>query len=172
MKIKNKNRKITKKVKGLIVLVVLLVAAVAAWILFYSSKNQSDDTQAQPSITVDKASDIPEKTSDSATTNKVTDSPTGKAIGISISALGQDEMGGPILVRTILSDADGGSCTYTFSKSGQTKTYTSDVIFTGTYYVCNYNVPFPDLSIGNWTAKIDIKQGNNYGTLSKDIQVK
>lgn len=93
-------------------------------------------------------------------------------INITLSAATQDNPGGPIVVRTILSNANGGNCTITLTKEATVKTYTTEIIWTGTYYSCNKDIPFADISTGTWQLKVVANQNNNQGSATETVVVK
>ncbi len=97
---------------------------------------------------------------------------TSKSIGITLSAAGQDTKGGPVIVRTILSETSTGTCKLTLTKDSVVKTYQSEVINKGTYYSCNgFDIPFSDLSVGEWNLKLDVINNGSSGTTQQIIKV-
>jgi hypothetical protein len=168
MKINTKSKKRNKKL--LLVLAIILAAIVSIILLNYKPNTKSTDESNTPTITTEQ------KTQDTTTVTKndtSTDSTNNSSsiLNITTTALGQDQKQGPILIRTIVDNVTGGSCTYTLSKGATIKNYSSEVSFSGTYYSCNYTVPYSDLSAGTWNIKISVSQNNKSGTVSKDIIV-
>lgn len=98
---------------------------------------------------------------------------TPSAITITLSAAGQDNKGGPIIVRSIINGATSGSCTLSLVKGSATKTYQSSVVSLGTYYGCEgFSVPITDLSAGTW--KLTLKAngpGGIEGSAMQDVMV-
>jgi hypothetical protein len=124
-----------------------------------------------PGVTVDKNADNADNNVN-VTKNETSVTTTNTSIlNITTTALGQDQKQGPILIRTIVDNITGGSCTYKLSKGSSIKNYSSEVSFSGTYYSCNYTVPYADLSPGAWTIKINVVQDNKSGSTSKDVIV-
>jgi hypothetical protein len=167
MKIKNK-----KSYKRNIYIVVVFFTLMASIIgIFIFSKKSSDVTLTNsntPGVTVDKNAD----NNLNVTKNETSVTTTNTSIlNITTTALGQDQKQGPILIRTIVDNVTGGSCSYKSSKGSIIKNYSSEVSFSGTYYSCNYTVPYADLSAGTWTIKINVAQDNKSGTASKDVIV-
>jgi len=167
MKIKNK-----KSYKRNIYIVVVFFTLMASIIgIFIFSKKSSDVTLPNsntPGVTVDKNAD----NNLNVTKNETSVTTTNTSIlNITTTALGQDQKQGPILIRTIVDNVTGGSCSYKLSKGSIIKNYSSEVSFSGTYYSCNYTVPYADLSAGTWTIKINVAQDNKSGTASKDVIV-
>jgi hypothetical protein len=168
MKINSKSKKRNKKL--FLVLVIILAAIVSIILLNYKPNTKSTDESNTSTITTEQ------KTEDTATVIK-NDTPTDSTnnsssiLNITTTALGQDQKQGPILIRTIVDNVTGGSCTYKLSKGSIIKNYSSEVSFSGTYYSCNYTVPYSDLSAGTWTIKISVAQDNKSGTASRDVVV-
>jgi len=167
MKIKNK-----KSYKRNIYIVVVFFTLMASIIgIFIFSKKSSDVTLPNsntPGVTVDKNAD----NNLNVTKNETSVTTTNTSISnITTTALGQDQKQGPILIRTIVDNVTGGSCSYKLSKGSIIKNYSSEVSFSGTYYSCNYTVPYSDLSAGTWTIKISVAQDNKSGTASRDVVV-
>jgi hypothetical protein len=167
MKIKNK-----KSYKRNIYIVVVFFTLMASIIgIFIFSKKSSDVTLPNsntPGVTVDKNAD----NNLNVTKNETSVTTTNTSIlNITTTALGQDQKQGPILIRTIVDNVTGGSCSYKLSKGSIIKNYSSEVSFSGTYYSCNYTVPYSDLSAGTWTIKISVAQDNKSGTASRDVVV-
>jgi hypothetical protein len=167
MKIKNK-----KSYKRNIYIVVVFFTLMASIIgIFIFSKKSSDVTlpnSKTPAVTVDKNAD----NNVNLTKNETSVTTTNTSIlNITTTALGQDQKQGPILIRTIVDNVTGGSCKYKLSKASIIKNYGSEVSFSGTYYSCNYTIPYADLSPGTWTIKINVAQDNKSGAASKDVIV-
>lgn len=170
MKITNRNKTTkTRLIAVVIVLTSLLVAGVGIVLLLNIEKSKDTviDKQAQPNQTIE------EKQKDTQSgENPQAQTITGSKIVIVLSAASQDVSNGPIVIRSILEGANGGSCKYTLAKSGITKTYSSNVAFSGTYYSCNYDIPFSDLSSGLWTVTLSATQGSSSGSVSQEVTVK
>jgi hypothetical protein len=167
MKIKNK-KSYKRNIYIGVVFFTLLTSIIG---IFIFSKKSSDVTLPNsnpPAVTVDKNAD----NNVNVTKNETSVTTTNTSIlNITTTALGQDQKQGPILIRTIVDNITGGSCTYKLSKGSSIKNYSSEVSFSGTYYSCNYTIPYADLSPGTWTIKINVAQDNKSGTASKDVIV-
>jgi hypothetical protein len=92
-------------------------------------------------------------------------------IQISISTAGQDNHGGPLVIGVIIPSLNSGNCTYTLSKDLIEKTYTSTITLSGTTYICNYSVPFEDLSIGIWELNIKVQDGDKSGVVTQNVTI-
>lgn len=168
MKINKKSNKLKRRLIVVIIAVITIVG-----IAVYASKSSpampKDGSSTSTVTDTQKAKDDHTVIEDDSSTSST---PADKNnLAITITALGQDEKQGPVLIRTIVDSITGGTCTYTLKKSSVTKTYSSDVTFSGTYYSCNYTVPFADLSAGSWTANITVKQNSSSGSIDRTITV-
>lgn len=163
-------------VLGLLILIVLGLEK-ANVINLYSQN--TPQTVQQPTSTIDYSpateAEMPDESIKQQDTGTHTESPTqnvGEAIAITLSAAGQDYKGGPVVIRTLLSNANGGTCTATLVKGSASKTYTSDINWQGNYYSCEgFNVPYADLSAGTWELTVRADQGANTGSISQQITV-
>jgi len=167
MKIKN------KKNKKIYFIPLLLVSLVIVLIFMAKSKELSSENRPvsnTPAVNLDKAADnkIPLTKNDSLKTTS--DNPTSN-LNIAITALGQDQKNGPLIIRTIIDNITGGSCSYTLLNDFTKRSYTSDVLFSGTYYSCNYNVPFSELSSGKWIIRITATQDANTSSLEREVTI-
>lgn len=170
MKIRKK-KKINKKLLiGLIVFLILaLVFAVSIASRLntgQSTKDTVNDTKAQPNATLE------EKQQDSKDTDNLQQPTESNNISVVLSAATQDTSGGPIIIRSILEPATGGTCAFTAKKSGTTKFYSSNAIFSGTYYSCNYDIPYSDVSNGVWSVTVSVKDGSGSGSSTQEVNVK
>lgn len=76
-------------------------------------------------------------------------------INVVLTAAGQDEVGGPVVIRALVTNVKGGTCTLLLTKDNVTKNYSANIINTGTYYSCEgFDIPINELSVGTW--KIDL----------------
>jgi len=168
MKINSRAKKRNKKL--ILSLAIILATIVAIVYLNYKPKINSPDESNTPVLSTeqkskDKNTAIKNDTPKDSTNN------SSSILNITTTALGQDQKQGPILIRTIVDNVTGGSCSYKLSKGSIIKNYSSEVSFSGKYYSCNYTVPYADLSAGTWTIKINVAQDNKSGTASKDVIV-
>lgn len=121
-----------------------------------------------PATNTEKPSDFAKQQDVSAQTNNT----QATAISITFSAAGQDNAGGPVLIRTILDGATGGSCAINLTKDSVVKSYTTSITWQGTYYSCNKDVPFADLSTGVWQLKLVATQDTKQGTATQMVEIK
>lgn len=169
MKTTRRKQKINKKRLSILALIVLAFASVG-FILLYNQLFQlngtKNETTPTPTLTKDKVIDGKPANQDANPT------PSAGSITIAVSTIGQDTAGGPLLIRTILDGADGGTCSIQASKAGVTKSYSTNVEFLGTYYSCNYNIPFSDLSMGQWTVTVQAQQAAKSGEVSSTAEIR
>jgi hypothetical protein len=89
-----------------------------------------------------------------------------------LTAAGQDQVGGPVVVKALLTDVTNGTCNLKLTKDNDTKTYSSNVINTGTYYSCDgFNIPVTDLSSGTWVVSLNVTSGSRSGTAEQSTEV-
>lgn len=167
------NKSKSKKIKKLLSFLPILLIGILVFIAYITIRN------SQISNTVDTSSSTPttSSSSDTIVDNKPknqdsTPTPVDNSIGITVSAAAQDNAGGPVLIRTILENASSGECSYSLTRGDTTKSYSSTVVFSGTYYSCNYDIPFNDLTMGTWNLNIDINMGNKSGHFNGSITIK
>lgn len=160
-----------------VLLLTLLVLEKTNVINLYSTETPS--ATQQPVSTIDYSpptgAEMPDesiKQQDSAGTAETTNQTPSGTIGVILSAAGQDYKGGPVVIRTILENANGGTCTVTLKKQSIVKTYSAEINWQGNYYSCaGFDVPYADLSPGAWELTISAAQGDNAGEASQDITV-
>lgn len=169
MKINKKSNKLKRRLIFFTIIVSAIIGIAAFYITKSSPAKPADESNTSTVTYEQKAQDTHTVMKDDSSTTTTTDDKNN--LTITITALGQDAVQGPVLIRTIVDNIYGGTCTYILKKSNITKTYSSDVTFSGTYYSCNYTVPFADLSAGSWTANITVKQNSNSGSIDKTITV-
>lgn len=157
-------KKITNKRKTVLVkftVVAILTLLIGAYTLTRSATQQK--SKGAPTIT--STPTVPIENSKRQDTVSPNNQDTG-TISITVSNSSQDETGGPLIIRSVVQTNNTATCTYILSKNGITKRYESNIVFTGTYYGCNYDVPYSDLSTGVWDLTINIKQGDKYGNVT------
>jgi len=135
-----------------------------------SSPDGSTKDNIKPTTTNKIVNDTNTKNQSGSSSN--TNDTTTTNIAITYSFAGQDTPGGAVLIRTILDNANSEQCTYKLTKGSIEKDYSNQAIFSGTYYSCNYNVPYSDLSNGTWNLTVSAKQDSIFGTASTDVEVK
>lgn len=142
--------------------------------------NVNTPADLRPTNTVDYSPATPDnntdinsqKASGSIDNPKTTTPPNSSPISVVLSAANQDEKGGPVIVRAILDNLTGGTCTLTLTKGSIVKTYHADVTWLGTYYGCGgFDVPYSDLSVGAWNLKLVVTQNANRGEASQTVTV-
>jgi hypothetical protein len=94
------------------------------------------------------------------------------SISVTLSAAGQDEPGGPVIVRALIDGTTSGTCTLTLTSSTNTVTKTATVSNAGTYYMCKgFSVPKSEVSNGSWDLKLVVETGTKTGEASQTIEV-
>lgn len=100
-------------------------------------------------------------------------STSGSPISVILTAAGQDVVGGPVVVKVLLTDVNNGTCDVQMSKDGNIKNYSASVTNAGTYYTCDgFEVPFEDLELGSWKIKVTVTSNDRSGTAEQTIEVK
>lgn len=162
------NKRVLLLASALLIAVVLIYVATSG-----KTKPSVDITPtitSTPTPTSAPVGDVTDTKPDQVTP---TTQPSARSINIIVSALGQDTNGGPLLVRTILEGATGtGTCTIKATSGSMAKTYTTDIVFSGTYYSCNYSIPFADLSAGQWNVSINATQVGKSGEINNTVSIK
>jgi hypothetical protein len=168
MKIKNKSKNLNKKIFILVVFIFVFLAITV--ILNKEKKSITVDQSNSPVVSINQKTEdtnkaIKDDNSSSANVSSSLDLP------MTVTAIGQDQKSGPLLIRTIVDNLDGGLCSYRLTKGSIIKNYSSDVIFSGTYYSCNYTVPYADVTNGTWNVEVSASQNNKNGKVSRSIVV-
>lgn len=136
-----------------------------------TGQEPADNIDYSPATSTDNEDINAKKADGTVDQSQPAPAPT-EPIEITLSAAGQDTKGGPVIVRTILGKANGGSCNLILKKGAENKSYTSEVIWSGTYYTCEgFSVPFEDLSAGSWELKLSVNQGDKSGEIARTISV-
>ena len=92
-------------------------------------------------------------------------------IDVSLSAATQDVAGGPLVVRSMVSTGSG-TCSLTLTMGTETKSYSAEIVNSGTYYNCKgFDVPVADLSNGKWQLKLSATNGQAYGEVSQEVNI-
>ncbi len=155
----------------------IVLVIIALIILFvknpFSSKKTTDNTKMPTNSKTIKNGKI----NDTSTLEKNdagTSSNTPSNITLSYSFAGQDQdkSGGPIVIRTIANGADGGQCEYKLTNGSNTKSFSSDVTFSGTYYSCNFTIPYDSTLKGNWSLNTTITQNGKTGSASTSVNIR
>lgn len=137
-----------------------------------SSSRPVNDVSYTPATPGDNASNDIKKQDGSIDKTPVTTPDTTSPISVVLSAAAQDTKGGPVVVRAILNNLSGGKCTLTLTRGSTVRTYSTDVTWLGTYYGCNgFDVPYSDLSVGDWNLKLVVTQNTNSGQASQMVSV-
>lgn len=180
---KNKNNKVGYLLYGTAIFI--LIAGFAIFVLekqqvtdFYSKSlvvtdgsRPVNDVRYTPSDPTDNDS-INEQKESGAINEQPTTPEQGAPVSIVLTAAGQDDPGGPVVVKVLLTDLTTGECTINMSKDEITKEYTSSVTNAGTYYNCNNtDIPLSDLSAGTWLLTATVSSNGRIGSVNKIVEV-
>lgn len=98
---------------------------------------------------------------------------TGAPINVVLTAAGQDNVGGPVVVRVLLTDVTTGTCAISLTNGATKKEYVKNVVNAGTYYNCEaLDIPITDLSAGNWNLAVTVTSADRSGTAQQTVEVK
>lgn len=161
-----KAKKNKKFIKLISVVVIIIIASVLLFGISQNNSNNNAKTET-PATIIDKTADTSNNQNETAPAS-TTDT---QNITITVSTVGQDTSGEPLLIRTILSSDTEGNCSFKISRNGVEKNYNSNIEFSGKYYSCNYTVPYKDLSSGSWDYQITVSSGKNAGVTYGKVQI-
>ncbi|MCB9817854.1 hypothetical protein H6795_05045 [Candidatus Nomurabacteria bacterium] len=98
---------------------------------------------------------------------------TGAPINVVLTAAGQDNIGGPVVVRVLLTDVTTGTCTISLTNGSSSKEYVKNVVNAGTYYNCEaLDIPIGELTPGSWNLAVTVTSVDRSGTAQQTIEVK
>ena len=93
-------------------------------------------------------------------------------INVVLTAAGQDDVGGPVVVRALLTDVKNGTCDLKISKDSIIKSYSASVINTGTYYSCDgFDIPVSELNTGTWLINVTVTSDSRTGSAEQSTKV-
>lgn len=131
-----------------------------------------NDVQYTPADPTDNAV-INQKKQDGTIDQNPTPVSPGAPINVVLTAAGQDSVGGPVVVRVLLTDVTAGTCTISLTSAGTTKEYVNNVVNAGTYYNCEaLDIPISDLSAGDWNLTVTVTSADRSGTAQQTVEVK
>jgi flagellar basal body-associated protein FliL len=174
------NKKTSKKTILVLVLVLVVLCAAAGFFVWQKNKSDSQDktdtsSEVRPRNTVDyspsdkddnktieDAKSNPSKeptTIDNRTTN-----PSGTVdFSVTVTGANTDNANKLVRVSTLVNGASSGTCTLSFSKSGQPNvTATNQVELQNNSYVCpNFSIPFSQFpSGGEWNVSVSVNSNS------------
>jgi cytoskeletal protein RodZ len=175
---------VKNKRKPLILVTVLLLiglAAVAAWYLLIYEKNTQTESQSLSAASTqgdqktedsqsDQTSNTPADSNLQSDPASSTPAPAPQIPGsVTITSTSGNSSG--VTVGTLVSGVTSGTCTATFQKGGQTVTDTAPLGLQVSYYLCKGFNPiarnkFPQA--GEWTVQVTVK--NNQGELKSETK--
>ena len=138
-------------------LLLLTTIAYCVYVLLSNIKNYSNAPKPIPVYV--KPTDSKGKIND-VTSSEGSSGSSLAPTSITFSTASQDTPGGPLLIRTIVNNSNSGDCSYQLKGDGELKTYSNTLTFSGTYYSCNYNVPYLDLFNSTWQVTVTSGQGS------------
>lgn len=113
------------------------------------------------------------KESGELTNDNVDQTQPGEPIDVVLTAAGQDNVGGPVVVRVLLTDVNNGTCSIKISKDDVVKQFNRQVVNAGTYYNCEaLDIPVSELSQGQWNLDVSVVSGDRSGTATASVEVK
>jgi hypothetical protein len=148
---------------------------------FYTKASPSEAEQVQPVNTIDYSPATPtdneginKQKEDGTLGSDTTQQPNNSApINVVLTAAGQDQVGGPVVVKALLTDVKNGSCALMLTKDDVIKNYSAAVVNTGTYYSCDgFAVPVADLSAGTWVVNLSVTSGSRTGIAEQSTEVR
>jgi hypothetical protein len=142
-----------------------------------------ENTQATPARPVNDVQYTPADPTDNDTTNQQKQDNTldqvppppasGSPINVVLTAAGQDNIDGPVVIRVLLTDVTTGTCTISLTNGTTSKEYVKNVVNAGTYYNCEaLDIPINDLSPGNWNLVVTVTSADRSGTAQQTVEVK
>lgn len=93
------------------------------------------------------------------------------SIAVAFSTAAQDDIGGAIIIRTIVGTTYG-NCSATLSGNNLSKDYSSTVKDLGSYYSCNFDIPVDEIPAGSYTLIVSAKNDSSSGSASQTIEVR
>lgn len=107
------------------------------------------------------------------TLDTISATPLGAPINVTLTAAGQDTIGGPVVIKILLTDVTSGRCDVTLTQNNITKSYSASVISAGNYYTCDgFEIPFDDLNVGTWGLIATVSSTDRTGSASQTVEVK
>ena len=160
-----------KKLKNIKkILAVIGVFFVVATLMVLGNQKKSHDSSTGDSSNSSVGRSIIENTSETKSDDTTTRAITSD-ITVTVSNASQDSSGGSLVVRTIVSSLETGTCKFELVGSSVNKSYVSKIEYMGTYFGCNIDIPASDLSNGSYTLNIGVESGTHHGLSSVKLNV-
>lgn len=132
-----------------------------------------NDIDYSPATPMDNIDSDQNKSEGIKTNDKVTPPSVTEPIDIVFTAATQDDPGGPLVIRILLTNVSKGQCDLSLEKNGITKSYTTEIVYAGNYYNCDaLDVPITDLSVGLWHLTVRVTSDQRSGTASQDVEIR
>ena len=130
-----------------------------------------NDISYTPADPQDNAETNQNKSEDKFGNSPVAPEP-GAPVQVVLTAATQDEPGGPVVVRVLLTDVTTGTCTISLTKGVTKKEYVKNIVNAGTYYNCEaLDIPISDLSAGDWNLEVKVTSGDRTGVVNQVVKV-
>lgn len=98
---------------------------------------------------------------------------SGSPINVVLTAAGQDVVGGPVVIKVLLTDTTSGTCDIALTQNDIKKSYSSSVINAGNYYTCDgFEIPLDELGVGKWDLNATVTSTDRSGSASQTLEVK
>ena len=147
---------------------------------FYTKPNKQNvstvrpvnDVQYTPADPTDN-DETNQKKQDGTLDQNPAPAPPGSPINVVLAAAGQDNVGGPVVVRVLLTDVTTGTCTISLTNGATSKEYVKNVVNAGTYYNCEaLDIPIGELTPGSWNLAVTVTSAERSGTAQQTVEVK
>lgn len=166
--------------KLLLLTIALLLAGTLFGVQTFRNRSHKNSGENQPATT-NPASDEgafretqqeQQQNQQDTSTNQTTAPSNKKSVAVSISQAEYDKDNSIVHVKAFADTLEDGTCTLTFTQSGQpTRTYKEATEMQPSYVSCNpFDIPRSDFPKGDtWVAKVVFESANYRGEASKEI---
>lgn len=177
---KNKRKVILVSAAGILVLVGLFCALELTNAIDIIHKSSNDSTASSTKQNVNDVNynpptseevDLGNQIKSDAQQSATSGSNTNGALSVSFSSSTQDEKGGPIIVRTIVSASEG-DCTIKLSGANFSQTFSTTIKDLGTYSGCNLDIPVDTISAGSYTITLTAKTTTATASIVQQVEVR
>jgi len=179
-----KQKKDQSKIKkyALFILAAAIVVGLSYWVLsryttvfdFSSKANQIPGIDYSPAKPSDNEKNNEAKKSEDYGNNPENPMPTDSSIGITLAAAGQDQGGGPVIVKVLLQNINDGVCRLALKQGQKVIEKTGSVTRQNNYYTCDgFSIPFSDVQVGGAQLTLTVTATNGASNnVSTDITIK
>lgn len=168
MKINKKKNNNQKKILTTFIVILLVISA-----FYFSFSSNSGNNNAKLQLpkndnNVETQIDSAQKPVINSTSQDVKQ---GGDIFLSISYLSQNKSQGPLIIKSVVETIEGGICKYIITNTNLVRSYSSEALFSGKYYSCNYVVNYEELSKGDWKVRIEFNTEDKNGFVTQDVKI-